>query len=102
MAELDWALAHMGGAKSKKRPKGKGKDVDWVYEAESKGGKGEVNLLHSSISASLTSSRQSCVALEPSSLMMVILLPSYICVLLTADIHKILPSYLKRTTLQRH
>jgi hypothetical protein len=41
MAELDWALAHMGGAK-KKRTKGKTKEVDWVYEAESKGSKEDV------------------------------------------------------------
>lgn len=44
MAELDWALAHMGGTKTKKRPKGKSKEVDWVYEAESKGSKEEVRV----------------------------------------------------------
>ena len=38
--ELDWALAHLN-SKSKKPAKSKAED--WVYEADSKGGKEEVS-----------------------------------------------------------
>jgi hypothetical protein len=37
LAELDWALANMGGSRSKKQAKSTGED--WVAEAEAKGPK---------------------------------------------------------------
>ena len=36
IVNLDWALAHMDGAKSKKTRGKSGTAEDWVYEAETK------------------------------------------------------------------
>ena len=47
LAELDWALANMGGSKAKKQGKN---TEDWVADADAKGGKEDVRPLSVCIS----------------------------------------------------